>query len=133
MIGVRKLRVIGRLGSEGFGLEGIESGSSQGVGVREVRGVRGVGVEGVQIGGDRVGFGGVQVRGLGSGRSEGLGSKGLREFGSRVRLGLGNSEDWGVGSGGLRELGSGGWGLARKIEIRVVGVGGIGVREVEIG
>ena len=104
------------------------------------------GVEGVRVGvgGDAVGFGGVQVRRLGSGRSEGLwglGSKGLGEFGSKVGLGLGNSEGCGIGvgvsgglgsrvgferlgSGELGEMESGGLGLDRKIGIREVGVAG---------
>ena len=56
------------------------------------------------VGGDGVGFGGVQVRGLG--RSEelgGLGSKGLEEFGSRGRVGTG--EVGGVGGLGSGRLG----------------------------
>ena len=52
---------------------------------------------------------------MGSGRSEGLRLKGLGEFGSRVGLGSGV---------GFERLGSEGLGLARKIGIRGVGVGG---------
>ena len=51
----------------------------------------GSGGSGWGVGGDGVEFGGIQVRRLGSGRSEELGSKGLGEFESKVGLGLGNS------------------------------------------
>ena len=73
------------------------------------------GVGGVGVG---VGFGGVQVRGLGSRRSEELGGWGRRSLGRRVRLGSGRSE--GLGSGGL--------GLGKLIGIRGVGVERVRVR-----
>ena len=76
------------------------------------------------VGRDGVGFGGVQVRRLGSGRSEGLGKLRSKGWGS---LGRGSGWNWGtrrVGALGSGGLGSGGLGLARKIGIREVGVGG---------
>ena len=81
--------------------------------------------------------GGVQVRGLGSGRTEELGvgveAAGVGVGGIWVRLGLGRSEGWDQG------LGLKGWdqGVGRVrvggIGVREVGIGGVGVREVEIG
>ena len=94
---------------------GVRGGWSHGeVGVGGWSGVEGVRVG---VGGNEVGFGGVQVRGLGSGRSEGLG-----EFGSSWdwgtwkvgALGLGCRVGWGyLGKLGSEELGSGGLGLGK--------------------
>ena len=85
------------------------------------------------VGGNGIGFGGVLVRGLGSGRSKELGVWGRRSL-SRVEI----KEVGGVGvRGWVREVGvGGGYGrLGLEAGVRSwVGVGGIGgwVREVGV-
>ena len=94
-----------------------------GVGVHGEVGVGGLEWVRVGVGGDRVGFGGAQVRGLRSGRSEELGgwSWGRRSLGRGVELRSGRLENWGqevgVGGVGVRagwgQSGSGGLGLGK--------------------
>ena len=145
-VGVEKLESGGlewaRVGSGGgWGRRGwswIRRGSSQEVGVKEVRGVGGLGSKGLEE--------------FGSGRPEGLGSglgSGGWGVGSEVWVGeVGSGFEFGrLGSGGLGSgvgfgrLGSGelesggGLGLGKLMGIRrvVVGGGAVGVEKLESG